>query len=198
MPRFSLRSVWNNQQYATLFTSSCSFNSWTKEIWYAWSLAFFAECWQVLLDNPDSCESWHSDFLGDASSRSFTFWIVSSDIFGRPVCSSNKPLGFQFLWQGPNAGLARQMLASKLLQELLLTWLYQFCFPISANNKHLLLQSIPIHFPAILCEFTHTLTLTNNNRIVQAPSAKWLRDQQKGASGRKQAGWWTAAPCCNN
>jgi len=91
MHGFSLRSVWNHRQYATLFTWSGAFNSWTTEIRYAWSFAFFAACWQVLLDNPDSCESRRSDFLGDANSRSFTFWIVSSDIFGRPpVCSSNK------------------------------------------------------------------------------------------------------------
>jgi hypothetical protein len=45
-------------------------------------------------------------------------------IFGRPpVCSYNEvPLGFQFLPQGLNAGLARRMSASKLIQELLLTW----------------------------------------------------------------------------
>jgi hypothetical protein len=48
--------------------------------------------------------------------------------------------------------------ASKLLQEFLLTCFYRFCFPISAKSKHSLLQSIPIHFPTILCEFTHYTT----------------------------------------
>nr|CAD7259262.1 unnamed protein product [Timema shepardi] len=45
----------------------------------------------VLLDNPDSCESRRIDFLGDANSQSLIFWIVSSDICGRPpTWSSNK------------------------------------------------------------------------------------------------------------
>jgi hypothetical protein len=47
---------------------------------------------------------------------------------------------------------------------------YRYIFQLSCVNVHV------------------TLTLKNNNRIVWAPSAKWQRDQQRGASGWKQAG----------
>ena len=200
MPGFSLRSVWHHQQYATLFTWSDSFNSWTTEIRYAWSFAFFAAHWQVLLENADSCESQCSDFLGDASSRSFTFWIISSDIFGRlPVCSSNKlPLVSSFFEKTQMLDLLSGCQPPNFSRNCC-RYDYQFCFPVSANNKHLLLQSILIPFPTILCELTHnTNTHKQQTYCVGALSQMTETSREACQAGNRLDSWRTAAPCRNN
>jgi hypothetical protein len=60
------------------------------------------------------------------------------------------------------------------------------------NDKHSLLQSIPIHFPSILCEFT---IYTNTHTL---HSAKWQRSAETRQVGNRLANWRTAAPCPNN
>jgi len=59
------------------------------------------------------------------------------------------------MWRHHNMCWKRPPFASRRDWTRLLTGLYRFCFPVSASNKHSLLQSIPIHFPTILCELTH-------------------------------------------
>jgi hypothetical protein len=76
----------------------------------------------------------------------------------------------------------------------LLTWLYRFCFPISANNnKHSLLQNIPIHFPTILCELTH---YTNSHQ--QQPYCIGTLSQMTERSAerriRQEIGWLAGGP----
>jgi hypothetical protein len=76
---------------------------------------------------------------------------------------------------------------------LLLTWLYRFCFPISANNKHSLLHSIPIHFPTTLCELIH---YTNNHE--QQPycvrTLSQMTERSAERSIRKETGWLAGGP----
>jgi hypothetical protein len=66
--------------------------------------------------------------------------------------------------------------------------IYRFCFPISANNKHLLLQSIPIHFPAILCELTH-YTNTHKQQPYCVRTLSQMTDRSAERRVRLETGW---------
>jgi hypothetical protein len=83
--------------------------------------------------------------------------------------------------------------ASKLLQGLLLTWLYRFCFPISANNKHSLLHSIPIHFPTTLCELTH-YTNTHEQQSYCVGTLNQMTDRSAERRVRQETGWLAGGP----
>jgi len=66
-------------------------------------------------------------------------------------------------------------------------------FSKSANNKHSLLQSIPIHFPAILCELTH---YTNTHD--QQPHCVGILSQMTERSAERrvgqETGWLAGGP----
>jgi hypothetical protein len=70
---------------------------------------------------------------------------------------------------------------------------------LSASNKHWLLQRIPIHFPAILCELTH-YTNTHEQQPycggTLSPMTEISREARQ--AGNRLATWRTAAPCRNN
>jgi len=83
--------------------------------------------------------------------------------------------------------------ASKLLQALLLTWLYRFCFPISANNKHSLLHSIPIHFPTILCELTQ-YTNTHEQQPYCVGTLSQMTERSAERRVRQEIGWLLGGP----
>ena len=83
--------------------------------------------------------------------------------------------------------------ASKLLQGLLLTQLYRFCFPISANNKHSLLQSITMHFPTILCELTH-YTNTHKQQLYCVGTLSQMTDRSAERRIRQETGWLAGGP----
>jgi len=63
----------------------------------------------------------------------------------------------------------------------------------SANNKHSLLHSIPIHFPTILCEPTHY-----TNTYKQQPYSVGTLSQMTGRSAqrrvRQETGWLAGGP----
>ena len=80
-----------------------------------------------------------------------------------------------------------------ILQELLLTWLYRFCFPISANNKHSLLHSIPIHFPTILCELTH-YTNTHEQQPYCVGTLSQMTERSEERRVRQETGWLAGGP----
>ena len=167
MPRFSLRSVWNHWQYATLFTWSGSFNSWTTEIRYTCSFAFFAARWQVLWTTlipakVSKVTSWETPVVGPSHFGSFPLTLLDDLPYARPIKSPWFPVSST----RPKCWTCSADVGLQTSPGISIDVTYRFCFPISANNKHSLLQSIPIHFPTILCELIHTLTLTNNNRIV--------------------------------
>ena len=67
------------------------------------------------------------------------------------------------------------------------------CFPISVNNKQSLPQSIPIHFPTILCELTH---YTNTHK--QQPYCVGTLSQMTWRSAerrvRQETGWLAGGP----
>ena len=97
------------------------------------------------------------------------------------------------MWRHRNTCWKWPPFASKLLQELLLTWLYRFCFPISANNKHSLLHSIPTHFPTILCELTHY----NNTHEQQGYCVGTLSQMTERSTERRvrqETGWLAGGP----
>jgi hypothetical protein len=64
----------------------------------------------------------------------------------------------------------------------------------SANNKHSLLQSIPIHFLTVLCELTH---YTNTHSRHPQPNDREMSREARQA-GNRLASWRTTAPCRNN
>ena len=63
----------------------------------------------------------------------------------------------------------------------------------SANNKHSLLQTIPIHFPIILCEFTHyTDTREQQPHCVSTLSQMTERSAERRV--RQERGWLAGGP----
>ena len=97
------------------------------------------------------------------------------------------------MWRHHNMFWKWPQFASKLLQELLLTWLYRFCFPISANNKHSLLHSIPIHFPTILCELTH-YTNTHEQQLYCVGTLSQMTERSAERRVRQETGWLAGGP----
>ena len=84
-------------------------------------------------------------------------------------------------------------IAFKLLQEFLLTWLYRFCFPVSANNKHSLLRSIPIHFRTILCELTQ-YTNTHEQQPYCVGTLSQMTERSAERRVRQETGWLAGGP----
>jgi len=61
------------------------------------------------------------------------------------------------------------------------------CF-LSANNKHSLLQSIPIHFPTILCELTH-YTNTHEQQPYCVGTLSQITERSAERRVRQETGW---------
>jgi len=97
------------------------------------------------------------------------------------------------MWRHHNMCWKWPSFTSKRFQELLLTWLYRFFFPISANNKHSLLQSIPIHFPTILCELTH-YTETHEQQPYCVGTLSQMTERLAERRVRQETGWLAGGP----
>ena len=67
------------------------------------------------------------------------------------------------------------------------------CFPIRANNKHSLLQSIPIHFPTILCELTH-YTNTHDQQPYCVDTLSQMTERSAERRVRQETGWLAGGP----
>jgi hypothetical protein len=67
------------------------------------------------------------------------------------------------------------------------------CFSVSANNKHSLLQSIPIHFPAILCELTH-YTNTQEQQPYCVGALSQMTERLAERRVRQETGWLAGGP----
>jgi hypothetical protein len=83
--------------------------------------------------------------------------------------------------------------ASKRLQELLLTWFYRFCFPISAKSKHSPPQIIPIHFPTILCELTY-YTKTHEQQPYCVGTLSQMTERLAERRVRQETCWQAGGP----
>jgi len=106
--------------------------------------------------------SWETPVVGPSHFGSFPLTLLDDLPYARPIKSPWFPVSST----RPKCWTCSADVGLQTSPGISIDVTYRFCFPISANNKHSLLQSIPIHFPTILCELIHTLTLTNNNRIV--------------------------------
>jgi hypothetical protein len=71
--------------------------------------------------------------------------------------------------------------------------IYRFYFPVSANNKHELLHSIPIHFPTILCELTH-YTNTHKQQPHRVGTLSQMTERSADRRVRKETGWLAGGP----
>jgi hypothetical protein len=67
------------------------------------------------------------------------------------------------------------------------------CFPISANNKHSPLQSIPIHFPTILCKLTH-YTNTHDQQPYCVGTLTQMTEGSTERRVRQETGWLAGGP----
>ena len=70
---------------------------------------------------------------------------------------------------------------------------YRFCFSISANDKHSLLQSIPIHFPTILCELTHYTNIHEQQPYCLGTLSQ-MTERTAERSVRQETGWLAGGP----
>jgi hypothetical protein len=66
-------------------------------------------------------------------------------------------------------------------------------FPIRANNKHLLLQSIPILFPTLLCELTH-YTNTHEQQPYSVGILSQMTERSTERRVRQETGWLAGGP----
>jgi hypothetical protein len=67
------------------------------------------------------------------------------------------------------------------------------CFPISANNKHMLLQCILIHFPTTLC----ALTIYTNSHVQQlycVGTHNQMTERSAERRVRQETGWLAGGP----
>jgi len=61
------------------------------------------------------------------------------------------------------------------------------------NNKHSLLQSIPIHFPTILCELTH-YTNTHEEQPYCVGTLSQMTERSAEMRVRQETGWLAGGP----
>jgi hypothetical protein len=71
--------------------------------------------------------------------------------------------------------------------------IHPFCFPISVNNKHSLLQSILTHFPTILRELTH-YTNTHEQQPYCVRTLDQMTERSAEARVRQKTGWLAGGP----
>jgi hypothetical protein len=64
---------------------------------------------------------------------------------------------------------------------------------ISANNKHSLLQIIPIHFPTILCELTH-YSNTHEQQPYCVGTLSQMSERSAERRVRQETGWLAGGP----
>jgi len=64
---------------------------------------------------------------------------------------------------------------------------------ISANNKHSLLHSIPLHFPTILCELTH-YTNTHEQQPYCVGTLSQMTERSADRRVRQETGWLAGGP----
>jgi hypothetical protein len=86
-----------------------------------------------------------------------------------------------------------QPFASRQFWTRLLTRLYRFCFPVSENNKHSLLKSIPIHCPAVLCELIH-YTNTHEQQPYCLGTLSQMTERSAQRRIRQETGWLAIGP----
>jgi hypothetical protein len=67
------------------------------------------------------------------------------------------------------------------------------CFPVSVNSKHSLLQSIPIHFPTILCELTH-YTNTHEQQPYFVGTLSQMTERSAERRVRQETDWLAGGP----
>jgi hypothetical protein len=66
-------------------------------------------------------------------------------------------------------------------------------FPISANSKHSLVHSIPIHFPTILCELTH-YTNTHEQQPYCVDTLRQMTEKSAERRVRQETDWLAGGP----
>ena len=96
------------------------------------------------------------------------------------------------MWRHHNVCWKWPPFASRQDWTRLQTWLYRFCFPISANNKHSLLQSITIHFPTILCELIHYTNTHEQQPYCVGTLSQIERSAERRV--RQETGWLAGGP----
>ena len=66
-------------------------------------------------------------------------------------------------------------------------------FQKSANNKHSLFQSMPIHFPTILCEITH-YTNSHEQQPYCVGTLSQMTERSAERRVRQETGWLAGGP----